>query len=102
MYGVEFRKKCKQGIFPGDKANCRVRIKRVSVKRLTIYPLMLSGNFNAWKFRMGISFLGGGGGGGGGLGFVGSARVFWVFDFCPHSIIPRDVTSDVYQWFSVF
>ena len=76
MYGVEFRKKCKQGIFPGDKANCRVRIKRVSVKRLTIYPLMLSGNFNAWKFRMGISFFGGGGGGGGwvlleALGFFG-------------------------------
>ena len=53
-----------------------------------------------WEF---LFFVGGGVGGGGvGLGFVGSARVFWVFDFCPHSIIPRDVTSDVYQWFSVF
>ena len=96
MYGVELRKKCKQGFFfPGDKANCCVRIKRV---QLTIYPLMLSG-------KDGNFFFGGGGGGGGFLGFVGSARVFWVFDFfdfCPHSIIPRDVTSDVYQWFSVF
>ena len=52
--------------------------------------------------NLGWEFLFLGGGGGGGLGFVGSGRVFWVFEFCPHSIIPRDVTSDVYQWFSVF
>ena len=30
-------------------------------------------------------------------GFVGSAREFLVFHFCFHSMIPRDLKSDVYQ-----